>query len=278
MYRWVIGLILTLLGTPLLADDWPQWLGPQRDGVWREKGILTKFPKSGPKQLWRVPIGGGYAGPAVADGIVYVADRQLAAGQKDPANPFARTNSKGKERLVALDAQTGKQLWVHEYPCTYTLSYPAGPRATPVIQDGKVWSLGAMGDLVCLDAKNGTLVWSKNLMKEYEAGVPVWGFAAHLLVEADTVISLVGKKPAVVAFDKNTGKEKWRALQIENAEIGYCPPTLLMLGGKRQLIIWHPEAVNGLDPATGKQLWSYRWNIRSNLSVSTPRAVGDNRL
>ena len=277
--RRLVGLLLFALGTASLhADDWPQWLGPQRDGVWREKGILSKFPKGGPKELWRVPVGGGYAGPAVADGLVYVPDRQLDPGQKDPANPFSRTKSKGKERIVALDAKTGKQVWVHEYPSTYTMSYPAGPRTTPVIQDGKLWSLGAMGDLVCLDAKKGTVIWTKNLMKEYEAGVPVWGFSAHLLIEGDTVISLVGKKPVVVAFDKNTGKEKWKALEIENAEIGYCPPTILTLGGKRQLIIWHPEAANGLDPATGKVLWTYPWNIQANLTVSTPRAVGDDRL
>lgn len=277
--RHLAALFLLALATAVLhADDWPQWLGPQRDGVWREKGILTQFPQGGLKPLWRVPIGGGYAGPAVADGLVYVPDRQLDPGQKDPANPFLRTNSKGKERIVALDAKTGKQVWVYEYPCTYTMSYPAGPRTTPVIQDGKLWSLGAMGDLVCLDAKKGEVIWTKNLVKEYDAGVPVWGFAAHLLVEGDTVISLVAKKPVVVAFDKNTGKEKWRALEIENAEIGYCPPTLLTLGGKRQLIIWHPEAVNGLEPASGKLLWSYPWTIRSNLSVSTPRAVGKDQL
>lgn len=257
------------------SNDWPQWLGSQRDGVWRETGLLDKFPKEGPKILWRTPIGGGYAGPAVVGDRVYITDRVLNPGQADPDNPFRRANSEGKERLLCLNAKTGKEIWKHEYDCKYTMAYPCGPRATPVIQDGKVWTLGAMGDLHCLDAATGKLVWSKNLIKDYDATVPVWGFAAHLLIDGDNVITLAGRNPVVVALNKNTGKETWRALKIEAAEIGYCPPMIYNFGGKRQLIIWHPEAVNGLDPATGKVNWSHDWNVRSNLTVPTPRKVGD---
>lgn len=269
--------LLVLATAPLHADDWPQWLGPQRDGVWREKGVLQKFPAGGPRVLWRVPIGGGYAGPAVAGGKVYVTDRQLDAGQKDPDNPFKATQSRGRERILCLDAASGKQLWKHEYPSKYTMSYSCGPRATPVIAEGKVWTLGAMGDLLCLDAATGKPIWQRSLMKDYDASVPIWGFAAHPLLDGDQLICLVGRKPAVVAFDKNTGKEKWRALELEAAEIGYAPPMIYTFGGTRQLIIWHPEAVNGLDPATGKLLWSHPWNVRANLTISTPRQIG-NRL
>jgi outer membrane protein assembly factor BamB len=261
---------------PCGADDWPQWLGPKRDGVWRETGIVEKFPQGGPKELWRKALGGGYAGPAVAGGKVFVMDRVLDPGERDSANPFDRSNSKSKERVTCFDARTGKQHWQHVYPCVYKgVMYPCGPRTTPVIHDGKVYTLGAMGDLYCLDVATGKPVWSKNLMKDYSARVPLWGFSANPLLDGDNLIVLVGRNPVVVALDRNTGKEKWRALELERAEIGYCPPMIFTFGGQRQLIVWHPEAVHGLDPATGKPLWSHEWEVRSNLTISTPRQVGN---
>lgn len=280
--RWITYLgLLTLLasGHTVRADDWPQWLGPQRDGVWRETGLVEKFPAGGPKVLWRMKIGGGYAGPAVANGRVYVTDRVLDAGQSDPSNPFSRTNSSGQERLLCLDEKTGKEIWKHSYPSKYTMAYSCGPRATPAIADGKVYSLGAMGDLICLDARSGKLLWSKNFVKDYDASVPVWGFTAHPLVDGDRLICLVGSKPApaVIAYDRHTGKELWRALDTGNSEIGYCPPMIFTIAGKRQLVVWHPEAVAGLEIETGKKLWSYEWLVRSNLTIPTPRLVG-NRL
>jgi outer membrane protein assembly factor BamB len=275
----VLAVVVVAVGlaTAGRADDWPQWLGPQRDGVWRETGILTRFPKGGPKVLWRKQIGGGYAGPAVADGKVYVIDRVLDPGQKDPPNPFARTNSAGRERVFCLDAVKGTVIWEKSYPCVYRMSYPAGPRATPLVAGGKVYTLGAMGHVHCWDAKDGNLIWQKDLMAVYSAEVPLWGFAAHPLLEGDNLIVLAGKNPVAVALNKDTGKETWRALKLGAAEIGYCPPTICTFGGKRQVIIWHPESVNGLDPATGKRLWSYEWPVRANLTIPTPRQVG-NRL
>src|SRR6478672_1130049 len=128
------------------ADDWPQWLGPTRDDVWHETGIVEKFPEGGPKVLWRAPIGGGYAGPAVAGGKVYVMDFVKASG--DVTNdPMARAELAGKERVLCLRASDGKELWKHEYDCPYKISYPAGPRATPVVAGGKVYTLGAEGNL-----------------------------------------------------------------------------------------------------------------------------------
>src|SRR5438552_3861536 len=118
------------------ADDWPQWLGPKRDGVWRETGILDQFPKDGPKIVWRTPIAGGYSGPAVAGDRVYVTDRMLAEGVKNPDNPFSQEKVVGKERVHCLDAKDGIILWSHEYDCPYRISYPAGPRTTPLVSDG----------------------------------------------------------------------------------------------------------------------------------------------
>jgi outer membrane protein assembly factor BamB len=270
-------LLLSSLGAAR-ADDWPQWLGPQRDGVWRETGILEKFPGGGPKVLWRTAIHGGYAGPAVAQGRVYVTDRLLAPGVKDPDNPFNRTNSTGKERVLCLDEKTGMVLWKYAYDCRYRMSYPAGPRATPVVADGKVFALGAMGNLVCLDAGSGKLLWSKDFVKDYKAPVPTWGFAAHPLLDGDKLICLVGGKGSVVvAFDKETGAEKWRALDVEQSDIGYSPPMIYRAGGVRQLIIWHPEAVCSLQPETGVLYWSEPFAARAGLSIPTPRLDG-NRL
>ncbi len=105
--------------------------------------------------------------------------------------------------------------------------------------------------------------------------MPLWGYAAHPLIDGDNLICLVGTNAVVVAFDKDTGKEKWRALELDGAEIGYCPPMIYRFGGTRQLIIWHPESVNGLDPATGKVLWTHAWKVGANMTIPTPRQVGD---
>jgi outer membrane protein assembly factor BamB len=272
----VLGAVLALTVTASVtrADDWPQWLGPQRDGVWRETGILETFPPGGPKIRWRTPVGMGYAGPAVAKGRVYLTDRMLAGGTKNPANAFARDVVNGTERVLCLDEATGKILWKHEYDCPYQVSYPAGPRTTPLVHDGKVYTLGTMGDLLCLDATTGKVLWSKNFPKDYGAPVPMWGFSANLLLEGDKLFSLVGGKGSVVvAFHKDSGNELWRALSAR--EIGYSPPMIFEAGGTRQLIIWHPDAVNGLDPETGKVYWTEPGYVQAGMSIATPRKAGD---
>lgn len=256
------------------ADDWPQWMGPQRDGVWRETGILEKFPAGGPKVLWRVKIAGGYAGPAVADGRVYVTDYLTDADPRKLSNPSERPKLTGKERIHCLDARTGKVLWMHAYDCPYSISYPAGPRCTPTVHGGKVYTLGAEGNLLCLDARAGTVRWSKAFKKDYGVETPIWGFASHPLVDGNKLICVVGGKGAVaVAFDKDSGKELWRALDA--SEPGYSPPTLIRAGGRRQLLIWHAEAINSLDPETGKLYWSVPLVPSYGMSIMTPRQSGD---
>src|SRR5262245_8020925 len=133
---WSLAFLAGLFCGPAKGDDWPQWLGPKRDSVWRETGILDKFPPEGPKILWRTPIAGGYAGPAVAGGRVYVPDF-VAEGNTTP-NPNKRGERKGTERLLCLDAKTGKVLWKHEHEVTYKISYDYGPRSTPTVSGGKV--------------------------------------------------------------------------------------------------------------------------------------------
>ncbi len=271
----ISGCCLLTLST-LHSDDWPQWLGPQRDAVWRETGIIEKFPASGLKSRWRAPIGGGYSGPAVAKGRVYVMDRQLAKGANNPPNAFARGEIPGIERVLCLNDADGKILWQHEYDCAYTVSYAAGPRVTPSVHDGKVYALGAEGNLVCLDAENGAALWSRDFKKDFAIKTPLWGFAGHPLVDGKKLICLAGGDGSVaVAFDKDTGKELWRALSAK--EPGYAPPMIYEFAGKRQLILWHPEAVNSLDPDTGKVFWSYPLtpSVRSGMAIPSPRKAGD---
>jgi outer membrane protein assembly factor BamB len=243
---------------------------------------LSQFPKGGPKIRWRTPLGSGYAGPAVADGRVYVTDRVLPQGIKNPADPFGKNRVPGKERVLCLDEKTGQVLWQQEYPCDYTISYPAGPRTTPVVHEGKVYTLGAMGDLLCLDAMSGKVLWSKNFPKDFEVQVPLWGFAAHPLLDGDKLICLVGDQGnVVVAFQKDTGKELWRSLSILNPPPGpyhgpgYCPPMIYEAGGKRQLIIWEPAAIHSLDPETGTVYWSQPFKVEAGLTIPTPRQAGD---
>jgi outer membrane protein assembly factor BamB len=255
--------ILVLLLPPTrstLADDWPDWGGPQRDLVWRETGIVDQFSTKGLlPRVWSTPLAEGYSGPAVADGRVYITDRQ-----KD----------KGNERVQCLDAETGKVLWSYAYPSRYTISYPAGPRATPTISDGRVYTIGAMGQMFCFDTKTGKILWSKDFVKDYKTKLPIWGMATSPLVDGDQLITLVGGEEAlVVSFDKATGAERWRALN--DPEVGYVPPVIFTIHGKRHLVIWHPESITGLDPIDGKPLWNVPWPIKVGLCISMPRVVDD---
>lgn len=261
------------------ADDWPQWLGPQRDGVWREDGILDKFPERGPKKSWNFPLGQGYAGPAVAHGKVFVTDYVLGKDEAGPKSGFEKKRDiQGAERVLCIDAAKGTKVWSQEYECVYRVSYASGPRCTPAVDGDRVYTLGTMGDLCCLKVADGNVIWKRNFLKEYGATLPVWGFAAHPLVDGDKLICLVGgtESRGVIAFDKHTGDIKWKALSM--GEPGYCPPVIYPVGGGRQLIIWHPRAVVGLDPETGKKLWEHPWDIQAGLSVPMPRLVGQDLL
>jgi outer membrane protein assembly factor BamB len=270
--RWAF--VAALGGIAATADDWPQWLGPKRDAVWRETGIVDRFPAEGLKFRWRTTIGNGYSGPAVAGGRVYVQDRRLPKDTAPPASPFDKPRLAGTERVVCLDEATGQILWTHEYDAPYEISYAAGPRCTPLVAEGKVFTLGAEGHLFCLDAATGKVVWSRDFKQDFGAKTPEWGFAGHPLLDGNRLICLVGGEGRVaMAFDRDTGRELWRSLSA--GEPGYSPPTLIEHAGRRLLIVWHPEAVNALEPETGRVLWSVPFESRYGLTAPMPRLAGD---
>lgn len=276
-HRMLLALVFCCCSFAASADEWPQWLGPKRDAVWRETGIVDKFPADGPTVRWRTKIGAGYAGPAVVGDRVIVTDR-VRNGSRDPDSPFERGSAASSERILCLDEATGKIVWEHSYPCVYTVSYPAGPRCTPTVDDGQVFTLGAEGHLVALAAADGKVLWQRDLKQDYSIRQsPTWGFSSHPLVDGKKVITLVGGEgTAVVAFDRDSGKEVWRALSASGPHgPGYGPAQIIEAAGVRQLIVWLPTAVSSLDPETGKVLWSHSFPVRQGLTVPTPRRSGD---
>lgn len=265
-------LMVLVSATVARADDWPQWMGPKRDNVWREDGLLDKFPAGGPKVLWRVPVAGGYAGPAVVAGKVYCSEykseKNLGEGN------FERKEADGVETIFCLDEKTGKRLWEHKYPVRYTISYPGGPRCTPNVENGKVYFLGAEGNLICCEADKGAILWQKDLKADYNTKSALWGYAGHPLIDGQKLITLAGGEGShIVALDKDTGKEIWKSQSSE--EQGYSPPTIITAGGVRQLILPGPTAVKSLNPETGERYWTTPYKADSGSIIMVPLVIGD---
>ncbi len=269
-FRLASATILLLAVTQSFAlcrgDDWPQWRGPQRDGVWRETGIIDKFPSDRLKIRWRQPISAGYSGPTVAKGRVYITDRV--------------TEPKQMERVHCFDAMSGKKIWSYEYACTYRgVSYSAGPRAAVTINDGRAYVLGSMGDFHCFEAATGKKLWQKDLRTEYKIDrgrMPIWGIASSPLVEGDLVILQIGGRGAcLVAFDKKTGKQRWTALEDRTS---YSAPIMIEQGGKRVLVCWTGDNVVGLNPQSGEAYWKHRFPpAKMVIAIASP-VVLENRL
>ena len=254
------------------ADDWPQWMGPHRDNVWREEGVLETFPAEGPRVVWRVPIAGGYAGPAVAAGRVFVTDYVTEADVKI-AN-FERKSSTGSERVLCLDEATGRILWKHAYPVTYTIAYPAGPRCTPMVDGDRVYTLGAEGNLICFEAATGKILWERDLKKDYATKAALWGWASHPLIDGDRLICIAGTDTAhAVALDTRSGREVWRAGKAP--EQGYVPPSIIEAAGVRQLVLVKPDGVYAVEPETGKLLWETPYGADNGSIIMTPVRVGE---
>ncbi|MFO0896186.1 MAG: PQQ-binding-like beta-propeller repeat protein [Pirellulales bacterium] len=244
--RWACWTLFCLaigsdLGLSARADDWPQWRGPQRDGRWREAGVVERFsaPRLEPK--WRAKVGSGYSSPSVAEGRVFVTDRLIEPKQV--------------ERVHCFEEETGKPLWSHEYDCVYVgVGYGAGPRAAVSVDQGRAYVLGTMGHLKCFDAATGGVHWERDLNADYQIRMPIWGISASPLVYEDLVIVQIGgaSGACLVALDKHSGSERWRAL---DDQASYSAPIIIRQAGQPVLVALTGENVVGLDPKTGEIHW-----------------------
>ncbi len=266
------------------ADDWPHWMGPRMDDVLREKGLIDKFPADGPKIEWRAKIGPGYTGPSVVGNRVFLMDRTKddRAGDKVENDVRKFGMIPGGERVVCLDATDGHEIWSRDYDCPYKIAYPTGPRCTPSVVGDQVYTLGAMGDLRCWNVETGDLVWEKKLTEQYKTRPPVWGYASHPLIDGQHLIVPVGGEgSAVVCFDRMTGEEIWKALT--SSDVAYAPLVMYQTdAAHRQLIFWHGDGVDSLNPETGEHYWHVVFPEKkmqaAATSIITPQIVGDQLL
>ena len=244
------------------AEDWPQWRGVNRDATISDTNIIESFDQRIVPRKWSVEIGSGYSGPTVADGRVYVTDRGLGGADE------------GIERVLCVDAADGKEIWKHAYETAYVgIGYKAGPRAAVTIVNGKAISVGAMGKMFCFDAVTGDILWQHDLGQDYGVRMPMWGIAASPLVVDGLVIQIAAGEGdgCVMAFDLETGKRKWHAV---DERAGYSSPIVIEQAGKKVVVCWTGESVSGLDPKTGAVYWRVEMLPR-NMPIGVPTPVFD---
>ena len=253
-------IVAVAAGTHVAAQDWPQFLGPGRDGRYTGAALAEQWPGGGPPRLWSRPVGAGFAGPVVAGSRVVL---------------FHRLG--GREVVEALDAGTGDTVWRHDYPTSYRddFGFDEGPRSVPVVHDGRVYTFGAQGQLHAVDLETGAGVWQVDTHARYGVRKGFFGAAGSPLVEDGRVIANVGgRRGGIVAFDAATGDELWTAT---THEASYSSPAAGTFGGQRLALVFTRTGLVGLDPATGEIRFENRWRSRLGASVNaaTPLVVGD---
>jgi len=238
----------------------PQFRGPDRDGVIRGVKLLADWKSSPPHELWRRPVGPGWSGFAVSG------EYAVTQEQRGP-----------DERIVCYELRTGKLLWAHSDPVRYDTDIGGiGPRATPTIAEGRVFTMGATGLLTCLELPTGKQLWQRDVLKQTGASAIQWGVASSpLLVDKLVLVSPGGKKgPNLVAYDRLTGKPAWQA---GDGQAGYSSPRLATLAGRRQVLIFNSGKLVGHDPASGKLLWQQQWRGSSEC-VAMPLVLPGDRF
>jgi outer membrane protein assembly factor BamB len=239
------------------SGDWPQWRGPHQDGVSRETGLLTSWPKEGLKQLWQAKSSVGYSSLAVAGGRAY---SLLQDGQE--------------ETVVCWNAETGEELWRSKYACEYKNSQGSGPRSTPTVDGDRVYTVGATGILHCLKNENGQKLWSHDLASEFSGIVPTWGVSFSPLVEGDLVLTNPGgpNGNSIVAFHKISGDVVWKCLDDPPA---YSSPVAATIHGTRQILSFTYNGLVSVSPQDGALLWRYPWDTRFGANIATSIVVAN---
>jgi outer membrane protein assembly factor BamB len=244
-----------------VRNYWTDFRGPNRDGVYQEFAVNTNWPAGGLKPLWKQPIGLGWASFVVADGRAFTIEQR-----------------RQQEVVTAYDVQTGRELWTHGYNAEFRESMGGdGPRATPTWDAGRVYSLGATGELRVLDASSGRLIWSKNILSDNGAANIQWGMSAAPLIVDDKVVVQPGGKggKSIVAYNKATGAAVWKTL---DDEASYTSPMLVTLAGRRQILTVTASRVVGLAPENGALLWEYPWSNSASINVSQPVPLDSNHV
>ena len=239
---------------------WTNFRGPNRDGRYDEMEVSTSWPAQGPPLLWKEPIGLGFASFVVADKRAYTIEQR-----------------RGKETVAAYDVDNGRELWTQSWSAAYNDSTGDGPRATPTWDDGRIYALGATGELRCLDARTGAVIWGKNILSDNQAANLQWAMAASPLVVDDKVIVLPGGSAnnSVVAYNKMTGVPVWKS---QSDRAAYVSPMLVTLAGRPQIIVVSASRAFALEPDNGSLLWSYGWDTDMGINVSQPIMVDANRF
>lgn len=243
--------------------SWPGYRGELRDGVYREP---IRLVWEGLTPIWKKPIGGGRASFAVADGRAFTIEQR-----------------KGDEVVAAYDVQTGREIWNNAWRERFNSKLMGlwgggeGPRSTPTWHDGLVYALGARGELRCLDAATGKVIWRTNILTDAGAGNLTWGMAGSPLVTGDAVIVQPGgsKGRSVAAYDRRTGKKLWSALDDKTA---YASPMLVTIGGVTHLALVNSERLVGLSLDRREVLWEFPWSTGHDASATQPIVIGDNRV
>ncbi len=238
-----------------MADDWPQWRGPNRNNISSEKNLLQSWPATGPKLLWTFKDAGvGYSGPAIVGNNLFMMGVQNES-----------------ESIFALDTNTGKQLWSTPIGKPYTNKWGGGPRSTPTFDSGKVYGISGEGDLICVDSKSGKKEWLVSLAKELEGKVmKIWGFSESPLIDGDKVVcSPGGSKGSIAALDKNTGKVLWRSTEITD-EASYSSIIKAKVGKHDVYIQMTAGGLQGIDANTGKKLFSEKVGVNGIAIIPTP--------
>ena len=250
---------LTLVAAPapqLLAQDWPQILGPRRNGIYTGAPIVASFAKTGPPLVWKRDIGAGFAGPAVSAGKLVL---------------FHRVNN--RETVEAMDAATGKTVWTFDYATSYRddFGFDEGPRAVPVIAGGRVFTHGADGWLHGLDFATGRKLWSVDTRRVFEAPKGYFGVATSPLVDGDRVmVNVGGKTGGIVAFDAASGQTLWTST---SDEASYSAPVIADIAGQHTAVFFTRTGLVAVDPASGAVRYQYRWRARMAASVNAAAPI-----